>query len=108
MIMTKGKVQTNDYGNNILVETTNSSNQHWHYTNKPVEVIKVLSKEEVIAKGLEVLQGKTIDEQYKALKRLLMQEEGYASSNCSDDSIGLRYGDIVQFELINKQDTDEQ
>lgn len=44
-----GKVQTSNYGNNILVETETSTNKHYSYLNFMVSVEKVLTDDEIIS-----------------------------------------------------------
>jgi len=87
------KVQTNDYKVNVLVETTNSTNMHYSHLNKQVQIDKVLSDEEII----ELWENRKVDDKLKLAKDWIKTQEGYATSNCVDDSLDIDYNSIVKY-----------
>jgi len=89
----KGQVQTNEHHVNVLVETVNSSNQHYSHLNKYVDVMEVLKDEEIIDLWRK---RKDIDELALA-KNWIMRQEGYATSNCIDETLNIDYNSIVAY-----------
>lgn len=92
---TKGKVQTNDYKVNVLVETVTSSNQHYSHLNKEVSVTKVLSDEEII----DLWKNRKVkgDDELELAKKWLMKEKGYAISNIKDDTLNIDFDSVVAY-----------
>lgn len=93
----KAKVQTNDESINILVETTSSSNRHYSHLDKMVDVIRVLSDSEII----ELWEQRKIDDNKLSLAKVWIQkQEGYAVSNCVDNSMLISYSSVVKYEEL--------
>jgi len=89
------KVQTNDYGVNVLVESELTPNhKHIHWSDRKVENVKVVSEEEI----LRLWSTANKEEVLKAAKDWLKRQAGYAVSNCGGQDIALKHGDIVSFE----------
>ena len=91
-----GKVQTNSYGINVLVETYNSSNQHFHHTNKRIEVLKVLTDEEIIS----IWENRGINDKLILAKNWIKKEKGYSVSNCNDETLNINSNSIVNYKEI--------
>lgn len=81
MMEKSGKVQTNDYGVNVLVETEDSSNRHSSPLNFCVDCKKLSNKEIKTAfeKHAKVM---SIDD----MKEVLEKVEGFATSSCESES----------------------
>jgi hypothetical protein len=75
----EGKVQTNEYGNNIMVEIKGGNTQHHSHLDFSVEC-EVMSDEEIRTEYGKLIIEPTI----KDMKDKLMMVEGFASSNLSD------------------------
>lgn len=95
---TKGKVQTVDDGTNVLVETTESSNQHYSHLNKLVEVLHVLTNDDVIEEWK--LRDKTFEDELELATKWIRKQNGFASSNCYDESLNILGGSIVKYKLL--------
>ena len=93
--METGKVQKNEYGNNVLVETESSSNRHYYHSNIDVYGEK-LSDEEIKEAYLRIAKEPTIKEMKERLKKL----DGYAYSNVTSNAID--YGDLFHYKVLSK------
>ena len=89
-----GKVQTNNEGINILVETTNSNNRHIWHLNKNVKGVKKLTDQEI----LDIWNTSKKDELALA-KDWIKKQKGYATSNCVDLTLKIDYDSIVKYKL---------
>jgi len=78
--MSKGKVQKNGLGVNVLVSTTESNNRHYSHLNKSIKVEKVLSDDEI----LELWETVNEEDRIDLMKDWLKFREGYAVSNCKE------------------------
>lgn len=92
--MKNAKVQTNDYGVNVLVETNESNNRHCSNLNVDVNVEKVLTDEEII----EVWRNRDSGDELKLAKNWIMKQKGYAISSCVDGIRGIKHNSIVKYE----------
>lgn len=88
----RGKIQNNQYGINVIVETNNSTNRHIG-PGKTKELITVLSDEEII----EIWSKRKDKGELKIAKEWIKKQNGYAVSNCIDKSLNVNYGSIVKF-----------
>lgn len=100
----KAKLQTNDYGNNLITETEYSTNQHYSHHNKEVKIVRVLSDKEAIEEGKGLFDKLPLKEKADIFKNLLRKTEGYTTSNCSNDKKKhpekpLTYGQLVQYKI---------
>ena len=91
--MSSGKVQTNEYKVNVLVETTNSNNRHYSSHNRPIEVVKVLSDEEI----LEAWKNRTDENELELAKNWIKRQDGFAFSACRDKVLNIDYQSVVEF-----------
>lgn len=87
------KVQTNEYKVNVLVETTNSSNQHYSSLDKTVDIVEVLTDHQI----LQVWLNRDTKDELALAKDWIKRQEGYAISDCSDDTINLSGNGIVKY-----------
>jgi len=87
------KVQTNDHGVTVLVETEHSTNRHHSPLNRRVKNIRVLSDDEIIERWRKRMEN---DELILA-KAWIKRMQCFAISNCEDTKLKLKYNDIVQF-----------
>lgn len=91
--MSLGKVQTNDYKVNVLVETKASNNRHYSSHNREIEVVKVLTDDEI----LEVWRNRPDGNELELAKNWIKKQDGFAVSSCVDDTLGIDYQSVVQF-----------
>ena len=97
----KGKIQKNDYGNNILVEIEANGGSHISHLDKACVVLGTLTKNDVIEKGFELMEKMDNKELFSICKDLLKKVDGYAGSNVATnredypDAIFVNHGDIV-------------
>ena len=91
--MKANKVQTNDYGVNVLVETKTSNNHHISHLNREVEIVSVLSDEEIITEW----QNRDKSNELEYAKDWIKKQKGFAISNCNDKESNIGYGTIVKF-----------
>jgi len=89
----KGQVQTNNAKINVLVDTTNSDNRHYHYSNRKVSIVKVLSNDEII----EAWRNRPENDELELAKRWIAKQTGFATSNCEDETLNIDYSSIVKF-----------
>ncbi len=92
--MSAGKVQTNRDNVNVLVETTNSSNTHYHSTDKAVDVEKVLSDDEIV----NLWRNRDQNNELHLAKDWIGKQKGYAWSNIEDGTLNISCGSIVKYE----------
>lgn len=95
----ENKVQTNEHGVNVLVETKNSSNRHYYHANKKVANVKKVSNEEVLQLFSEMYERATLEEKLEIAKSFLKKQKGYATSNVVDSVLDVNYQDIVSYEV---------
>mgnify|MGYP003110284001 CR=1 FL=1 len=99
----RGKVQTNEHGTNVIVETEVSNGTHDSHYNKPVIITQILTDEEVIIEGKKAMEELDPVELVKIYKKLLKVKDGFATSNCSTpkDTTELTHssGDIMKYKL---------
>jgi len=89
--MKKGKVQTNDYGVNVLVEHQDSTNRHYSHLDKDVLCEKM--SEEEINQEFDKLVLTTSDKIY-----FLQKIKGFAVSNVySKDKLEFKSGDLFRY-----------
>jgi len=88
-----GKVQTNEHKVNVLVSTRHSNNRHYSHLNKEIEVIKTLSDNDII----KLWEARNVDDKLELAKNWIKREDGYAVSNCVDDTLNITYGSIVNY-----------
>ena len=95
-MITTGKVQTNEYKVNVLVETQDSSNRHYHHSNVPVNVNKVLTDIEI----LEIWKNRdlTIQKELELAKDWIKTQPNYAVSSCIDKVNNIDYQSIIQYD----------
>lgn len=96
----KGKVQTNDYKVNVLVETESSSNQHYSHLNRGVIISKVLTDDEII----ELWRNRKDNDELQLAKDWIKKQPNYATSNCEDKKNNIKYQSIVNYKLITSYD----
>jgi hypothetical protein len=89
------KVQTNTLGVNILVECENSTTSHHSHLDFDVEIIKVLTEEEL----MEMVSTLSRNEILEAVKRCLRKKPGYAISAVSSKDDRIKDDDIVQYKI---------
>lgn len=92
--MERGKVQTNEYTNNILVEIESENATHGHPSNFHVYGEK-MSDDEIKEAYLKL----AIEPSIMDMKARLKKEKGYAVSNCNSETID--YGDLFKYELLS-------
>jgi hypothetical protein len=92
--MEKGKVQTNDHGNNILVETDSSENRHMSGLDFTVECNKMTDEEIIAAYEKHKPTSITIEEMKNHLRKI----EGFAHSDCTGSYFS--YTDLFTFKRI--------
>lgn len=90
----RNKVQKNDCGVNVLVETNESSNTHYSHLNFFVEIEKVLTDEEILQ---QYLKKSTKEEKLKSAKNWIKKQDGFAVSNVIDETINVDYDSIIAF-----------
>ena len=76
----KGKIQTNEYDNNILVSVVGGSTQHYHYSDFEVEC-EVMSDEEIRTEYRKRVGEPTIEDMKDKLKKI----DGFAISSIKED-----------------------
>lgn len=91
--MKKGKVQTNEYSVNVLVETEDSSNTHYHHSDKEVNCRK-LSDEEIKESYINNVGEPSLEDMKDKLKKI----SGYAISNCASEEHS--HDDLFVYEKI--------
>lgn len=97
----KGKIQKNDYGNNILVEIEANGGSHISHLDKDCVVLGTLTGNDVIERGMELIEDMEGKELLAMCKDLLKKVDGYAVSNVSTnredypDAIFVNHGDII-------------
>lgn len=91
--MNKAKVQTNKYNVNVLVETKSSSNRHYSHLNKEVEVTKVLTDDEIV----ELWENRKEDDKLELAKNWIKKQDGYAISDCVDETLNINFNSIVKY-----------
>jgi hypothetical protein len=91
--MKKGKVQTNQYGVNVLVEHEDGNNRHYSHLDFPV-LCEKLSEEE-IDKAFDKITLTTKDK-IDFLKKI----NGFAVSDVRAPKIGAKPNDLFRFERI--------
>jgi len=95
--MKKGKVQTVDFGVNVLVEHQDSTNRHYSHLDKDVLCEKM--SEEEINQEFDKLVLTTADK-ISFLKKI----EGFAVSNVySKDGLEFKSGDLFRYIKSNKK-----
>ena len=88
------KIQKNDYGINVLVESVlTPDSRHMSHLDRIVGNIKVLSKEELLAIYDTIVAE---DEKLEVVKNYLKKRDGYAISNVYKKNV-INYGDIVVY-----------
>lgn len=95
--MKKGKVQTVDFGVNVLVEHQDSTNRHYSHLDKDVLCEKM--SEEEINQEFDKLVLTTADK-ISFLKKI----EGFSVSNVySKDGLEFKSGDLFRYIKSNKK-----
>jgi len=91
--MPVNKIQTNEYGVNVLVEVEGGNSTHSHYSDVRVKDVKVVSKEQLLTIFNE------LPEEYKveAAKKYLKSQKGYAVSHVQSKKV--KIGDIVTYTI---------
>ena len=92
-INTKGKVQNNEHGVNVLVETDTSSNSHISRFNTDVTIVSVLTDSEIVA----MWKNRDDKDEIDLAKQWIKSQDGYATSNCKDEYLGISHQSIVKF-----------
>jgi hypothetical protein len=87
--MKRGKVQTNEYGVNVLVEHEDCSSRH--YSHLDFEVMCEKMTEEEINEEFSKVRFTLVDK-----KNVLMKVEGFASSNVSNQN-NILYNDLFKY-----------
>lgn len=88
--MKKGKVQTNDFNVNVLVEHEDSTNQH--FSSLDVDVLcEKLSDEEIDIEFNKLVLSK------KDKIEMLKKVKGFAISNCVSKNKDFGYSDIFRY-----------
>lgn len=93
-IIVEGEVQTVGDGTNVLVVTHTSSNRHYSSLNVSVNVVGVLSDEEVINIWRKQM---TPADELEAARLFLKKKANYAVSQCTDKQNDIAYGSIVKY-----------
>ncbi len=91
------KVQTNEKGFNVLVQTDNSNNRHYYHGNFAVENLRKLSKKEIISAYLAQRSEESL---LADAKNWISKQKGYCTSNVKDDVLGISYSDILKFKKL--------
>lgn len=92
------KIQKNDSGVNVLVESVLTPNsKHISHLDRIVGDIKVLTKEELLHIYDTIVAE---DEKLEVVKNYLKKRDGYATSNVYKKNV-IDYGDIVVFKERN-------
>ena len=89
----KGKIQTNHYQVNILVEIEGGTSKNYYAGNKQAEIEKIL--EEDIHKEFQKLELT-----FQEKKDLLAKREGFAISNTKQSELDINYNDLVKFNYL--------
>ena len=93
--MKKGKVQTNDYNINVLVEHEDCSSRHYSYLDKEV-LCEKMTDEEI---NLEFSKIKlSLDDK----KKFLMKIKGFATSDVYNKESEINYSDLFRYKLTKK------
>lgn len=90
----RNKVQKNENGVNVLVETKDSNGRHYWHGNFLVSDLKPLSDEEVVKTYRERMSP---EDELKAAKDFLKRQDNFAISNVRDEILGIDNNDIVSF-----------
>lgn len=93
--MKKGKVQTNDYNVNVLVEHQDSTSRHYSHLDKDVLCEKMTDEE--INEEFDKLSLTRADK-ISFLKKI----EGFAVSNVSSKENDIQFGDLFRYIKKNK------
>lgn len=88
------KIQKNDYGVNVLVESVlTPDSKHMSHLDRTVGDIKILTKEELLQIYDTIVAE---DEKLEVVKNYLKKRDGYATSNVYKKDV-INYGDIVVY-----------
>lgn len=93
--MKKGKVQTNDYGVNVLVEHEDCSGTHWSHLDRDV-LCEKMSEEEVNQEFEKLILTKA-DKIY-----FLNKIKGFAVSNVYSKENSIDFGDLFRYTIRKK------
>jgi len=93
--MKKGKVQTNDYKVNVLVQHEDCSGQHYSHLDKEV-LCEKLTNEEIEAEFSKLTLS--IDDKKDFLKKV----KGFAISNVYSKENNIGFSDLFRYKLKNK------
>lgn len=96
----KGKIQTNEFGVNVLVEHEKSIGMHFHYSDKLVLCEKMTQEE--IDKAYAKLTLKTAISELSTADKIafLKKQAGFAISNVRSKDDSIYYGNLFKYELI--------
>jgi hypothetical protein len=90
------QVQTNEHKVNVLVETKNSSNSHYCHLNRDIEVVKVLTDDEII----DLWKKRKRTDELVLAKDWVKKQDGYAVSNCFDESLDIHYNSVISYRYL--------
>lgn len=93
--MKNGKVQTNDYGVNVLVEHEDSNSHHYSHLDFAVTCEK-MSDEEIDLEFSKIILSKS--DKIDMLKKI----EGFATSNVRGANDEFDYSDLFKYEKVKK------
>jgi predicted 3-demethylubiquinone-9 3-methyltransferase (glyoxalase superfamily) len=91
----KGKIQTNEFGINVLVEHVNAIGNHYHYSDKLV-LCEKMTQEEIDKAFAELISKLSTADKIAFLKK----QAGFAISNVRSKDDSIYYGDLFKYELI--------
>ena len=91
----KGKVQTNEFKNNILVSIVGGNTKHYHYSDFEVEC-EVMSDEEIRTEYRKRVGESTIEDMKDRLKGI----EGFAISGINEDKDNIGWDSLVKYKRI--------
>ena len=91
--MKKGKIQTNEYNVNVLVEHENGDSKHYSHLDENV-LCEKMSEEEIEQEFNKLLL--TTENKIQFLK----QVKGFAVSSCSGKDNEFQYGDLFKYKII--------
>ena len=96
----RGKVQTNEFGTNVLVEHEKAIGKHYHHSDELVLCEKMTQEE--IDKAYAKLTPKTAISELSTADKIafLKTQAGFAISNVRSKNDSIYYGNLFKYELI--------
>ena len=93
--MKKGKVQTNRYNINVLVEYEDCNSKHYHYPDFGV-LCQPMTIDEINKEYGKRVQPPTLDDKIRFLQKI----EGFAISNVYSEENNIQYDQLFKYEKL--------